>query len=35
VYGSKLSLFPIIYAVEAVGIGASNKELRAPNFITS
>ena len=30
VNGSVLSLFPIICAVEAVGIGASNKEFLAP-----
>lgn len=35
VQGSKLSLFPRIYEVEAVGIGASNKEFLAPYFITS
>ena len=35
VYGSKLSLFPKIYEVEAVGIGATSKEFLAPNSITS
>ena len=35
VHGSKLSLLPRIYDVEAVGIGARSKELRAPYFMTS
>ena len=35
VTGSKLSLFPNTYEVDAVGIGASNKEFLAPNCITS
>jgi hypothetical protein len=35
VYGSKLSLFPRIYEVEAVGMGASNNEFLAPCLITS
>jgi hypothetical protein len=33
--GSKLSLLPNIYDVDAVGIGATNKEFLAPNSITS
>ena len=33
-YGSKHSLFPKICEVEAVGIGATNKELRTPFFTT-
>src|SRR5688572_18131525 len=35
VNGSKHSLLPKICAVEAVGIGAINNELRTPYFITS
>ena len=35
VYGSKHSLFPKICAVEAVGIGANNSELRTPCSFTS
>jgi len=35
VYGSKLSLFPRIYEVEAVGMGASNNEFLAPYLMTS
>ena len=35
VYGSKHSLFPSTCEVEAVGMGASNSELRTPCFITS
>jgi hypothetical protein len=35
VYGSKLSLFPKIYEVEAVGIGASKRLFLAPCCITS
>jgi hypothetical protein len=34
VYGSKLSLLPRIYEVEAVGIGAISSEFLAPNFFT-
>jgi len=33
VYGSKLSQFPKIYDVEAVGMGAISKELRIPYLI--
>ncbi|MNF98121.1 hypothetical protein D3C84_809720 [compost metagenome] len=35
VYGSNASLFPRICEVEAVGIGATNNELRTPCSITS
>src|ERR1051325_6846218 len=35
VYGSKHSLLPRICDVEAVGMGASNSELRTPYFFTS
>jgi len=35
VYGSKHSLLPKIWEVEAVGIGATNNELRTPCFTTS
>ncbi len=35
VYGSKLSLFPKIYDVEAVGIGATRSEFLVPCSITS
>jgi len=35
VYGSKLSLLPRIYEVEAVGIGAINSEFLAPYCLTS
>ena len=35
VYGSKLSLFPKIYDVEAVGIGAVNREFLKPYFLIS
>lgn len=35
VYGSKLSLFPRIYEVEAVGIGATSNEFLAPCSMTS
>lgn len=34
-YGSNDSLFPSIWDVEAVGIGATNKEFLAPNYLTS
>ena len=33
VYGSKLSLFPKICEVEAVGIGATNNEFRTPYLL--
>lgn len=35
VYGSKHSLLPKICEVEAVGIGATNKEFLTPCFFTS
>ena len=35
VYGSKHSLFPRIWAVEAVGIGAKRREFLTPCSITS
>lgn len=35
VYGSKDSLLPKIYDVDAVGIGATNKEFLIPYYITS
>lgn len=34
-YGSKLSLLPKIYEVEAVGIGANKSEFLAPYLMTS
>ena len=33
VNGSVLSLLPIIWAVEAVGIGAMSRELRTPVWV--